>query len=226
MNHIHLKSITSTQESFYDYFNEANEGQLLSADEQTQGVGQHGRTWTHVEHALSMSFSLKPAQNITLTSLELPVIVNKYFQKKYSSAFNYKWPNDLFNLEGQKCGGILINKKGEDDLVVGLGINLAPSSKDLSEFNGGSLFANEFKFECEELALELYEFILENRLDVDQIIHLWQQDCFHINDQVKIIDHDKEYLGIFYGIGKNGQALLKDGEEITEIYAGSLFFRS
>lgn len=226
MNHIHLKTITSTQESFYDHFGHALEGQLLSADIQTNGIGQHGRNWSHVDHALSMSFSLKPANNITLTSLEIPVILQSFFNKNLKTKIKYKWPNDLFNLQDQKCGGLLIHKKGEDDLVVGLGINLTPFSQNLEAINAGSLISNSKKINLKELSLSIYKFILENRLSNEEIIQKWNKDCLHLNEPIKIIDHDIEHLGNFIGIGSNGQALLQDGDEIKEIYSGSLFLRT
>lgn len=224
MNHIHHKSITSTQDFLIENYAPVKEGTLVTAELQTSGKGQHQKAWTSFEGSLAMSFGLKPANTITLTSLEIPVLVAKYFQEHFLQKIYFKWPNDLINQHQEKCGGIIINRHGNDALAVGLGLNLLPTKQSTDfKFPAGGVFDFQPEFSAKELGYKIYQFILSHRMKDKDIIEQWNLNCIHLNRDVKIIDGEKSIEGIFMGIGNQGQALIQKPNEVLESFSGSLF---
>jgi len=225
LNHIHLESTTSTQNEFSKYFSLAKEGQLLSAEIQSNGKGQYERQWDHQPGALAFSLSLKPAKSITLSSLEIPILINQFFQATSNTNLYFKWPNDLMNFERKKCGGILINKAGEADLVVGVGINLNPfTSTENLTYSPGSIFKEKSSYSLKTMAEEIYLYILDNRVPPHHIVELWNSDCCHMNKEVTLTDQGLNYSGEFLGVGDLGQARIKTSDGIKEFFSGSLLF--
>jgi len=225
LNHIHLKSTPSTQDYILENFEQAKEGILVSADEQTHGKGQYDRSWKHFEGSLSFSLTLIPNKIITLTSLEIPVLLQNFLTKRFGIEILFKWPNDLLTNDGKKFGGILINRQGDNDLIVGLGLNLWPiHNTDDFLYTASGLFDQEIEFNSKELSRDIYKFILENRMESPKIIKDWNQSCIHLNKEVKIKESAQDHIGIFKGIGSNGQAMLEQHGVTKEIYTGSLLF--
>ena len=225
MNHIHLNSIPSTQDYLMDNFENPKEGILVSTNLQTQGKGQYERAWKQFEGSLAFSFTLAPNPVITLSSLEIPVLIRNYLKEKFNIETKFKWPNDLMNTTGEKIGGILINRQGNHDLVIGVGINLWPIEHQTDFlYKAGSLFKTRDEFDPKTLALEIYHYILNNRLGSSQIIKAWNESCIYLNQKVEIKENNISHHGVFQGLGDNGQALLFDGQKQLEIYTGSLFF--
>lgn len=205
MKHEHFQEIDSTQ----DYLNSIKpDGEyLVSCDKQTKGKGRHNRVWEHQNGALAMSFTMIPNEELTLTALEVAVLINQYFKNKLL----LKWPNDIMNSRLDKCGGILIDNK-ENLMVVGVGLNLQPN-KDY-----GSIHEETHHWDNQKIALAIYQYILQNRLKSSDVIKNWEKYCCHLSEKVSLDEHE----GIFEGVGKHGEAIITiDGIQKT-FYSGSL----
>jgi BirA family biotin operon repressor/biotin-[acetyl-CoA-carboxylase] ligase len=164
-----------------------------------------------------MSFTLKPNEVLTLTSAEVSILICEYFKSK----IKIKWPNDLINSEGQKCGGVILQKVG-DTLVVGVGLNMTFIPKDKFDYPVGSILNIDTKFSAQNESKNLYAFILKNRLSRTAVKSRWQKLCSHLNKEVVLIEESVEFHGKFLGIGDHGQAILESPFEIKELYNGSL----
>lgn len=212
MKHLHYTSLDSTQDAITKHLDDYSDEDylLLSSDHQTKGKGRHGRIWDETDSALFLSLVMPPANTITLTTLELAIIVSDYFNEE----LKLKWPNDIFTTDQKKCGGILVDiKKGK--LIAGIGINTQPHQ------DYGSVNIDK-SLKIKEVILELAKYISLNRLSDSEIIETWSNRCLHLNRDVEIIDQDQVYLGKFIGIGLNGQAILKINNKVKEFYSGSL----
>lgn len=223
MRHIHLKEVDSTQVYLKQALITSQEPTLITSENQTEGKGRQGSSWTHFEHGLAFSFSLKANSVLTLTPLEIGVLLSKFF-----SPFVFlKWPNDLLNKANEKAGGIICQING-DNVMVGVGINLLNESQnDLFPYPVGGVFEEQdnqkfppsFK---KELPLKVFKFILENRMSATEVREEFPKKCAHINHEVTI-KGDRDFTkGTFLGIGENGEALLKVGNEIRKFLTGSL----
>ncbi len=111
-------------------------GALVVADEQTAGRGRLHRRWVTV-YGSSLAFSLvllapplTPAQFTRLTGLGA-LSTCQALANLYSLPALVKWPNDIL-LEQRKTGGVLVESRWSGDqlsaVVLGIGINIAPSS--------------------------------------------------------------------------------------------------
>lgn len=104
------------------------------AEHQSGGRGRRGRRWVspygaNLYFSLAVGFEQTPAH---LGSLSLAVgVVLAQALRGHGAPVQLKWPNDLI-IEGAKCGGILIDHRGEVGgacrVVIGVGLNLGMRS--------------------------------------------------------------------------------------------------
>ena len=110
----------------------AAEGLLLSADEQTQGRGRRGRTWSAPPGSSLLTSTLlrptwlPPSEGFYLTMLAA-VASAEAIEEATTLRVDLKWPNDL-EIEGRKLGGILVETEVTSGqlawAVVGIGLNV------------------------------------------------------------------------------------------------------
>lgn len=112
----------------------ADEGTLVWAKRQQQGVGRRGRQWSSPEGNLYCSLILRPecdpssaARLSFLTALAIRRAVTKFVDP--GTDVRLKWPNDVL-IGGCKSAGILLESKMKPDgqmsyVIVGTGINIA-----------------------------------------------------------------------------------------------------
>lgn len=129
---IYYKEIDSTQKEIWRRIENKNidNGTLILADIQTDGIGTHGRKWyTSQKENIAFSFVIYPniqIQKIENLTVEIAKTLLEVFQKIYSIQLAIKNPNDII-IKNKKVGGILAETKlrGEqiECLVIGIGIN-------------------------------------------------------------------------------------------------------
>lgn len=224
MQHVHLQKTPSTQSALKELLAQNPGDYLISTDFQSQGVGRQGAPWSHFNEALAFSFTLKANDTLTLTPLEIGILLAKFFK----SELLLKWPNDLLNSQKEKVGGILCQLVG-DIIVVGIGINLI-SPKEMPQFDYpvGSLFESGTNLKedyKEALPLEIVTFIKANRLNPIQVQEEFFQFCAHKDQEVTIVNGKESVSGIFRALGANGEAILEDSnQERSSHLTGSLRF--
>lgn len=105
-------------------------GLALLALRQTKGRGSRGRNWVDAGQSLALSMLLDGEQMGQDALGGWPFVASLAFFDGLAAAMpaarhhlQIKWPNDIL-LDGQKLGGILIEREG-DRLVIGMGANLA-----------------------------------------------------------------------------------------------------
>jgi BirA family transcriptional regulator, biotin operon repressor / biotin---[acetyl-CoA-carboxylase] ligase len=94
-------------------------GRIVGADEQTAGMGRHGRKWISEAGAglyVSMVLAAKPVP-IVMLSLGLAT------RQAIGNSADLRWPNDVL-LNGKKCAGVLAQLEG-DTIIAGIGINVS-----------------------------------------------------------------------------------------------------
>ncbi|MBY0414901.1 MAG: biotin--[acetyl-CoA-carboxylase] ligase [Bdellovibrionales bacterium] len=229
MYHTHFNSIHSTQLYLRDNLVELkghSNDILITASEQTLGVGRKGAKWDSYTNSLAMSFTLKPNHVPTLTPIEIGLIVVDFLKREYGISICLKWPNDLLTSEGQKCGGIIAQYIDTETIVAGLGLNLGKidlSSAPPDYKHGlGNVAQLELSSEDQKnIPLKFYQYFLSHRLnDLNEIQKLFEESCLHMNKNVSVDDDGTEFTGKFLGIGKNGEALIEI-EGITRSFIAS-----
>ena len=129
---IHYKEIDSTQLEMWRRIenNAIENGTIITADLQTNGIGTHGRTWyTDKKGNIAFSLFLKTECNIEKLegiTIEIATMIIEVFRQLYNIDLKIKYPNDIV-YENKKIGGILTQTKIEGEsvkyLVIGIGIN-------------------------------------------------------------------------------------------------------
>ena len=129
---IFYEKIDSTQDEIWRLIEnkKIKNGQVISANIQTNGKGTHGRIW-HTDEPNNIAFSLYVEINKNISILEgityeIAKNITDIFLEKYNINLQIKKPNDIM-CNNKKIGGILTESKITKDtvkyLVIGVGIN-------------------------------------------------------------------------------------------------------
>ena len=208
-NHLHFKSVGSTNDLCRDECKKQLKPILITADKQTAGRGRNQKRWESPSGNISFSYGFfckKPHNALSLLAgLKTTIAVDKIFSK----GVGLKWPNDLI-YKSKKVGGILIESENFEDrflTIVGIGLNLKVKP---AEEHWGDLdeeLDNEEKklIFTKELAHQIAQ--LENFSDKNWTKD-WVEKCVHMDKKIKIPANKEEFL--FIGIDENGAALLKN----------------
>lgn len=227
----HFNTIGSTQiflKENLDRLKAQDSNILISCSEQTGGIGRKGNSWDSYPNSIAMSFTLKPNTKPTLTPIEVGLIAIRFFHKKFHKELFLKWPNDLLTADGRKCGGILCQYIDENTVIVGLGVNLGKltAKKDNGYKHGlGTVDDNLILTEAdqEKVSKELYDEFLSGRyFSQVELMDDFAKYCHHMNKDVFIYEDEKDFIGIFRGIGENGEALVEIDGRIKSFLSSSL----
>ena len=131
-NFSYFKTIDSTQIEIWRRIKQKkiNNGTLIFADFQTNGIGTHGRKW-YTDEEKNIAFSFYVETNCDIIKLEgITIKIAEIFvdilKENYNIVLDIKSPNDLM-IKGKKIGGILTESKTISNitkyLVIGIGIN-------------------------------------------------------------------------------------------------------
>lgn len=230
MHHTHFPTIHSTQVYLKDNLTELRkQGRdiLISTQKQTAGLGRGENKWDFHQHSIAMSFTLSPNETPTMTPIEIAIMTANFFQTNYEIILKVKWPNDLMTIDKKKCGGILTQYIDPETVIVGLGINIGHSTPELVKNyykHGLAFLSNESLFikNKKDLTNEIYSYFLSNRLKPEVLQEQFPNYCAHSNQKVEIDDDQRKIVGIFCGIGKNGEAIVETNGEFKPFYSSSL----
>lgn len=129
--YICYKQIDSTQKEVWRRIESKRikNGMLIRAENQTSGIGTHGRTWISTENNITFSFYYELNCNVKKIdglTIEIAEIILDILNNDYQIQLEIKLPNDIY-YNGKKVGGILTESKIVGDnvkyIVVGIGIN-------------------------------------------------------------------------------------------------------
>lgn len=215
---IHLSECDSTQDVLKEQLTKFSPTDqiLVSCDNQIAGRGRGENKWSPLPGGLFFSFNLEAHPVMSYTAIELSVILADFFEEKGQS-LKLKWPNDLWNSELKKCGGILVQGT-QQQFLAGIGLNLFSDNSDF-----GGITPAGFPVDKKSYSLELVNYIHSHRIpDVKELRRKWLLRCGHLNAIVKIIEGEETFDGVFQGLGDFGEALVCQNGETKKIFNGSL----
>ena len=218
---------------------DAPEGTLVLAEEQTQGRGRLGRSWLSERGAgIYASILLRPVlkpRDASVLTLVAAVAGSEAIEQACGLRADIKWPNDLL-LSGRKCCGILSEMQAGGDVIryviVGIGINVNHS--DFPEELGRR--ATSLRIEGERpysrLAV-LCEFLLRFELLYDElqrsnclaVLQRWvDRSSFAFGKQVTVdLGSGRKLEGKTAGLSELGNLKVKlaDGR-VEEVMSGDI----
>lgn len=142
MKKVHYEKIDSTQK---EVWRRLEDGILISADIQTDGIGTHGRKW-YTSQKGNIAFSIGLVINVPINkldnlTLEIAETIVEVFDNLYKIKLQIKLPNDIM-INNQKVGGILTETKLQGEIVkyLNLGVGINTNQEEIStsikkEFN-------------------------------------------------------------------------------------------
>ena len=217
IKHIHVIECDSTQDLVKEQLElRVDSPVLVSCENQTAGRGRGENKWQALPGTLCFSMNIAPHKVMSYTALELSVIIAQFFEHK-GRKLELKWPNDLWDEHGLKCGGILVQGI-QNHLIAGMGLNLFSEDPKF-----GSIFSGPFELDKKTWARELADFIHQNRFqDTARLRGEWLKRCGHLNQMVRITEGQEVVEGIFQGLGEFGEAEICRDTKITRVFNGSL----
>ncbi len=215
---IHVNECNSTQDLLKEQLSTANSSEciLVSCENQTFGRGRGENKWQALPGTLCFSINIKPHLVMSFTAIELAVLVARFFEQR-GQTLKLKWPNDLWDSENKKCGGILV-QGSHNQLYAGIGINIHSDNE-----NFGGVYKDVQKYTKKDLALEVAGFIISNRYEkTNDLKRDWLKRCGHLNHMVTITENEERSEGIFQGLGEYGEAEVCINGQINRFFNGSL----
>jgi len=194
-------------------------GRIVGAEEQTAGIGRHGRKWISPAGAglyVSMVLAAKP---IPVVMLALGLATREAVGNA-----DLRWPNDVL-LNGKKCAGVLAQLEG-DTIIAGIGINVSQTEfPDDLETPATSLLLEGVQIAREDLLVALVELVDRyTKLGSDEILREFTNASSYVSGKrVRAEAVGKLVEGVTCGLDPAGFLRLReDNGTVTTILAGGV----
>lgn len=216
-------------------------GTVIITEEQTEGRGRRGRSWSASSGSnIMMTLLLRPEirpEHASRLTLLMALAVARAVRRQTGLETGIKWPNDVV-VAGKKICGILTEMNTEVDyinyVVIGTGINVNQKSfpEELAH-TAGSLFQELgetvsrpalLAAVLEELE-SIYEIFLKTE-DLSGFQKEYNDICVNCGCQIRVLEPGNEYTGIGEGINEKGELVVRrdDGTRVC-VYAGEVSVR-
>jgi len=232
IKHQHYRKVQSTQDTARDLIDQSEQTPfLVTAEEQTNGRGRHGRQWISPRGNFFGSLVIRAAV-VPLRygeySFLVAVVLHETIVKFSDRNVRLKWPNDVL-LDGHKCAGILIESHGAQNefLIIGIGVNLyhAPPEEEVGQ--PAAVLWPDQKPEGENQKLEEFRKQLITSFaqwhDVycvqgfENVRTAWLKHTHNLGGQITAQTPQGPQSGIFAGIDAQGNLLLTQGKETIKV---------
>ncbi|GIP25630.1 bifunctional ligase/repressor BirA [Paenibacillus sp. J23TS9] len=235
-----IESTVSTQEEAKLLAEEdAPEGTLVIAEEQTGGKGRMGRKWYSPKgKGIWMSLVLRPKQPMHYMpqlTLMTGVAVCRAVRRTTGVMAGLKWPNDLL-VNGRKISGILLESAAEDEYVryciagIGISVNLDPQDYPEALTDVATSLKIEAGEEVDRVALiaavlEEFEvlYALYQQEGFGPIASLWEALSVTLGKSVTVNTARGAVIGTAEKLDHSGALLIATGEgQHVSIFSGDV----
>lgn len=209
------------------------QGEVVIAEEQTQGRGRLGRSWiSPKKKGIWMSIIVKPSIEPTEASKLTQITAASIYRalSEMGVETSIKWPNDII-LNDKKLCGILTEMSCEmmqiNYMVVGIGINVNLSLRDIPVDIRDK--ATSLKIECgkdfnrKELVarilnnFEYFYDLLISKGDISEAIDTCREKSILIGKKVRVIERDNEFEREAVGLTDKGELVVEDDNGKTSV---------
>ena len=229
-----FSSINSTNEYLLE--NDFTNDQIIVclAEQQTQGRGRYGHEWVSpagVNLYLSMLWPIKYIQKpYEVLSLWLLLAIVELLEEYQISDIQLKWPNDICVRE-KKLAGILIERKvgkGKNNLVIGLGLNVAMSLIENVQINVPWIdllsVKPDFQISRNEISAKTLAFFCETlkKFEQNNLIGLaekWNEYDMLLNKKVEFLFNGVANSGTAKGIDDLGQIIIENDGQLMYLHS-------
>ena len=204
---------------------------LIAAEEQTAGRGRRGRRW-HSAPGASITFSLarqifRPPRELPALSLVAGVAAARAL-RALGVPVRLKWPNDL-EVEGAKLGGILVETRGGNHAVIGIGVNCARAGGLQARVGRSMAFLRDFTAAArnhviEVIAQRLLAALTEfEKHGLEALRSEWEAMHAHAGQRLRVRLADGRTLsGIATGLGADGSLQIHTARGVRAVTSGRI----
>lgn len=220
---------------------EAANGLLVVAEQQSMGKGRRGRSWSSPRgNGIWMSLLLKPAikpSSASMITLVAALATAKAVKEQTGLEAKIKWPNDIV-VNGKKICGILTEMSSELDyihyIIIGIGLNANTKEfpKELQEV-ATSLYL-EAKREvgrsqliaCIMEFFEAYFMQFEKEETLSGFLKEYNSLLVNQEQEVRVMEPQREYHGVALGIDQEGALLVRLSDNtVKRVVSGEVSVR-
>ncbi len=200
----------------------APSGTVVGAEEQTAGIGRHGRSW-HSEPGSGLYVSVILRHQFTpvtlpVVTLALGLAVTEAILKAADLTCDLRWPNDVL-IQSRKCAGILTQLEASA-IIAGIGMNVNHSGfpEELRGIATSLRIATGREQSRERLLLELLPAIDRYcaLLEADgraPILEMFSRASSYVSGRRVCVEQDGSTLrGTTAGLAESGFLLLRDDD--------------
>lgn len=220
---------------------DAADGTVVCALEQTKGRGRRGRTWTSEPGNLFCSILKRPscplkdaAQLSFVSALAIHGAV-KEATVGFDCDVQCKWPNDVL-IDGYKISGILLESQAQsveklDWMIIGIGVNLLHSPAN-TPYPSGYIGSYRQKTVTPQAMLEillkhfLHWFDRWQTVGFTDIRRAWLENAKGVGEEITVNLANDRIKGIFETLDPDGALVLGTPQGQRIITAGDVFFGS
>ena len=233
------KSLVSTNtQAKIEAMNNAINGTVIVAEEQTNGRGRFGRNFfSPPESGIYMSIILKPKLNIadsvlitTAASVAVCNAINKFTKQEPK----IKWVNDIY-INNKKVCGILTEAVTDfesgtiESVILGIGINVKTKEKEfpleLQNIAGSILHEDENFLTRNQIAAEVINqvFSICENLENREFLNIYKERSMILGENILYNKNNQWLKGFALDIDKYGGLIIlnKNGEKET-LHSGEI----
>ena len=220
----HLEIIDSTNE-YMKRKKIREEYETVYADEQTGGKGRRGNKWISNKGSGLFTYIVKNKNYEEKISLFIGYITYKVLSELVNiDNLKFKWPNDIYYNE-RKISGILVEKVDED-LIVGIGININNTDFGIYNENAVSLgMITGKEYDIKEIITNI---VRKTEEEIKNIDENWNNIIDFLNKNhllnEKMVENNQKENYYEKKINEDGSLeILKTGEtEYKKIYSDEI----
>ena len=211
----------------------ASEGTIIIAEEQTAGRGRLGRSWINPQGVIAMSVILRPKMSQLLgLTMVASLATSLGIERATGIKSTIKWPNDVL-IDGKKVSGILSESalRGEsvDWAIIGIGINVNFDPKAYPEIaDSATSLSDKLGKEVSQLEVllgllhEMERFYLALRRG-EPIHEEWQTKLETLGKTVQVKSGDYVEQGYAESVDSDGSLLLRRSDgSLARFIAGEV----
>lgn len=202
--------------------------QLLIAGEQTQGVGRRGKAFFSPAHTgiyfTYGGFGLAE-QHLSLITPAAGVALTQAAFALFGVTTTIKWVNDIL-IGDQKVAGILANRLENGQVLIGVGVNIAPAANapDVPiDLPVGTLLkqapTTDARLSLVASWLTHFDQLLQHP---ETIMPTFRQHAAWLNRQVDVMGLNHPLTGVVQGFADDGALILATDHGIQTLNSGSI----
>lgn len=200
---------------------------------QTKGRGRGKRNFISKNGGLYFSINLGKKENnpdiLSRYTIASSLLISDFISKELKKKVYIKWPNDIF-YKNKKCSGILLSFTKDNNLILGVGININNKIDKAIKRTAITLYKNNKKVNILKFALKLKdEFCkIEAYFKDENLIKKYKENNININKRIKLFSGNGELIisGKCKNFSKNGEIGIYKNKKINYFSYGEISTKS